>query len=154
MSQPHLARDVYASRENHTILQKTVYFVGTKLRRAKSVLTTISGEKPCILSTLQYICNLASKLNAPPVVTFDQQLFWKASQINDEVPDTSPVREVVLLLGSFHTFMNLLEAIGTLMNGSGLKDIFETIYGANAVVHMMSAIAVGLQRTFRGHTPC
>ncbi len=42
MSQPHLARDVYESRENHTIVQKTVYFVGTKLRLAKSVLTTIT----------------------------------------------------------------------------------------------------------------
>ncbi len=110
------------------------------------------GDKICILSSLQYICNLASKHNAPPVVIFDQPLFWKTSQIKDEVPDTSPVCDVVLLLGSFHTFMNLLGAIGTLMNGSGLKDIFETIYGANAVVHMMSAKAV--QRTFREHTPC
>ena len=31
-----------ASRDNHTIVQKTVYFVGTELRRAKSVLTTIT----------------------------------------------------------------------------------------------------------------
>ena len=46
--------------------------------------------------------------------------------------------------------MNLLGAVGKLMNGSGLKDIFETIYGDNAVVvHMMSGKAV--QRTFRGH---
>ncbi len=35
------------------------------------------------------------------------------------------------------------------MNGSGLTDVFETIYGDNAVVHMMSGKAV--QRTFRGH---
>ena len=42
MSQPHLAREVYESRENHAIVQNTVYFVGTKLRRAKSVLTTIT----------------------------------------------------------------------------------------------------------------
>ena len=42
MSQPHLAREVYESRENHAIVQKTVYFVGTKLRRAKSVLITIT----------------------------------------------------------------------------------------------------------------
>ena len=37
------------------------------------------------------------------------------------------------------------------MNGSGIKDIFETIwyYGDNAVVHMMSGKAV--QRAFRGH---
>ena len=39
---PSRMRSVYASRENHAIVQKTVYFVGTKLRRAKSVLTTIT----------------------------------------------------------------------------------------------------------------
>ena len=41
MSQPHLAREVYEYREYHAIVQK-IYFVGTKLRRAKSVLTTIT----------------------------------------------------------------------------------------------------------------
>ena len=45
--------------------------------------------------------------------------------------------------------MNLLGAIGTLMDGSGLKQIIETIYGENAVVHMMSGKSV--QRAFRGH---
>ena len=83
-----------------------------------------TGDKTCILSTLHYICNIASKNNAPPVVTFGQLLFWKASHIKDEVPDTSPVRDVVMLLGRFHTFMNLLGAIGSLVNGSVL---FETI---------------------------
>ena len=78
------------------------------------------GDKTCFLSTLQYNCIIASTHNAPPVVTFDLPLFWKASQIKDEVPDASPVRDVVLLLGSFHTFMNLLGAVGALMNGSGL----------------------------------
>lgn len=108
-----------------------------------------SGDKTCIFSTLEYICKLASQYSAPPVVTFDQPLFWKASEIIHEVPDNSQIRNVVLLLGSFHTFMNLLGAIGTLMDGSGLKDTLETIYGENAVVHMMSGKAV--QRSFRGH---
>ena len=35
------------------------------------------------------------------------------------------------------------------MDGSGLKEIRETVYGENAVVHMMSGKAV--QRAFRGH---
>jgi hypothetical protein len=45
--------------------------------------------------------------------------------------------------------MTLLGAIGTLMDGSGLKQIIETIYGENAVVHMMSGKSE--QRAFRGH---
>ena len=103
------------------------------------------GDKTCILSTLDYLCKLASK----HIITFDQPLFWKASEIANAVPDDSPIRNAVLLLGSFHTFMNLLGAIGTLMDGTGLKDILETVYGENTVVHMMSGKAV--QRAFRGH---
>jgi len=43
-------------------------------------------DMTCILSTLEYFCKLASKYNAPPVVTFDQPLFWKASEIINQVP--------------------------------------------------------------------
>ena len=75
-----------------------------------------------------------------------QLLFWKASKIKDEVPDTSPVRDVVLLFGSFHTFVNLLGAIVPLVNGCGL---FEIICGDNAVVHMMSGKAI--QHAYGGH---
>ena len=53
------------------------------------------------------------------------------------------------MLGSFHTFMNLLGAIGTLMEGSGLGDIPEVIYGKNVVVHMLTGKSV--QRAFRAH---
>ena len=92
---------------------------------------------------------LASKYDLPPIVTFDQPLFWKASEIINEIPENNPIRHVVLLLGSFHTFMNLLGDIDTLMDGSGLKEILQTIYGENAVMHMMSGKAV--QRSFLGH---
>lgn len=39
--------------------------------------------------------------------------------------------------------------IGTLMEGSGLKEVLETVYGENAVVHMMTGKAV--QRALLGH---
>ena len=35
------------------------------------------------------------------------------------------------------------------MDGSGIKDILETLHGENTVVHMMNGKAV--QRAFRGH---
>lgn len=63
--------------------------------------------------------------------------------------DRIPVKDVVLLLESFRTLMNLLGAIGTLTEGSGLKETLETFYGENAVVHMMNGKAV--QRALRGH---
>ena len=65
------------------------------------------------------------------------------------MPEDSPVQDVVLMLGSFHTLMNLLGAIGTLLNGSGIKEILGTIYGKNAVQHIMTGKAV--QRAVRGH---
>ena len=76
-------------------------------------------------------------------------MYWKASEIKYEAPEESQICNVVLLLGSFHTLMNLLGAIGTLMDGSGIKDILQTGYGKNAVQYMMTGKAV--QRTLRGH---
>lgn len=53
------------------------------------------------------------------------------------------------MLGSFHTLTNLFGAVGTLMNGSGLSEILQEIYGGNVVQHMMSGKAVS--RALRCH---
>ena len=45
--------------------------------------------------------------------------------------------------------MNLLGAVGTLMNGSGLSEILQEIYKGNAVQYMMSGKDVS--RAVRGH---
>ena len=107
------------------------------------------GDKTCILSTLEFLSNLAKKENKTPIVTFDQPLYWKAASIILDSPDNYSLRGIVLMLGSFHTFMNLLGAIGKLMEGTGLKNILEVIYGENAVLHMLTGKSV--QRAFRGH---
>ena len=65
------------------------------------------------------------------------------------MPEDSRVKDVVLMLGSFHTLMNLMGAIGTLLDGSGIKEILGTIYGDNAVQHIMTGKAV--QRAVRVH---
>ena len=82
-------------------------------------------------------------------MTFDQPLFWKASMIIQESQMGSELRDIILMLGSFHTFMNLLGAIGFLMSGSGLEDILKQIFADDAVVHLLSGKAVS--RAFRGH---
>ncbi len=74
-----------------------------------------SGDKTCILSTLYFICNLAMKHNLPVIVRFDQPLYWKAAEIIIDAPQDSYLKDIVLLLGCFHTLMNLLGAIGKLM---------------------------------------
>ena len=108
-----------------------------------------SGDKTCILSTLEYLHDLATRHNIPAVITFDQPLFWKASEIINNAPTHSHLKEIVLMLGSFHTFMNLLGAIGTIMEGTGIRSILEVIFGENAVAHMLTGKSV--QRAFRGH---
>nr|XP_055038535.1 uncharacterized protein LOC129426304 [Misgurnus anguillicaudatus] len=108
-----------------------------------------SGDKNCILSTLDFVCDLAIKHNAPPIIKFDQPLYWKAAEIIMDAPQSSPLKNIVFMLGGFHTFMNLLGAIGTLMEGTGLRNIMEVVYGSNAVQHMMTGKSV--QRAFRGH---
>ena len=107
------------------------------------------GDKTCILSTLEFICALATKHQLDPVATFDQPLYWKAAEVILDSPQSSHLKCIVLFLGGFHTFMNLLGAIGTLMDGTGLKDILGVVYGENSVIHMMTGKSV--QRAFRGH---
>jgi len=108
-----------------------------------------SGDKTCILSTLEFLCKQATSQNITPIITFDQPFYWKANKIILDAPKNSHLKDIVLLLGCFHTLMNLLGAIGSLMNGTGLKDILEVIYGENPVLHMMTGKAV--QRAIRGH---
>ena len=42
------------------------------------IIDMYSGDKSCIFSTLEYLCNLADKHRSAAVVTFDQPLYWKA----------------------------------------------------------------------------
>ena len=107
------------------------------------------GDMSCILSTLEFMFNMAIRHHVPPVITFDQPLYWKAAEIISAAPENSYLKGVILRLGTFHMFMNLLGAIGTLMMGTGPQNILELVYGENAVVHMMSGTSV--QRAFRGH---
>ena len=102
------------------------------------MINVYSVDESCIVSTLNFICNLAMKHNLPTIVTFDQPLYWKAAEIIIDAPQNSHLKGIVLMLGCFHTLMNLLGAIGTLMEGTGLKNILETVYGENAVVYIMT----------------
>ena len=73
------------------------------------------SDMSCIYSTLMYLLKFAQDNKLHPIVIFDQPLFWKESIIFEESQVGSELRDIVLMLGSFHTFMNLLGAIGHLM---------------------------------------
>ncbi len=112
------------------------------------IIDMYSGDKTCILSTLEFLSNLAMKHHVVPIITFDQPLYWKAAELIINSPNNN-LKEIVSMLSCFHTFMNLLGAIGTLMKGTGLQRILEVVYGESTVVHMMTGKSV--QRSFRGH---
>ncbi len=53
-------------------------------------------------------------------------------------PDTSPLRQIVLMLGGFHCQMSFLGAIGSLVAGSGLKKTMAQVYAEGSVDHISS----------------
>ena len=103
----------------------------------------------CVRTTLEYLCDIAEQQGVTPIITFDQQLYWVALMVIEDQPSVSRLRNIVLLLGGFHTEMSLLGAIGSIMAGSGLKEMLEQVYAAGSVDQMLSGKAVA--RAVRGH---
>ena len=102
-----------------------------------------------VRSTLEYLCDIAEQHKVTPVITFDQQLYWIALMIMEAQPLASRLRRIVLLLGGFHTEMSFLGAIGTIMDGSGLKEMLAQVYAEGSVDQMLSGKAVAC--AVRGH---
>ena len=84
----------------------------------------------CIFSTLKFLSNYARSHSKASIITFDQPLYWKGEKMLSATEDVF-LKNVVLILGPFHTQMNFLGCVGTLMGNSGLSDILEEIYGEN-----------------------
>lgn len=128
---------------------------GNGIHSGKSSITILPmidlnpSDFTCIYSTLHYVEQQARIHGIPPIITFDQPLYWKAFLIISNEPAESPLKKIVLLLGGFHTIMSFLGCIGSLMEDMGLQETFETIYAANSVTHMMSGKA--FSRAVRGH---
>ena len=62
-------------------------------------------------------------------VTFDQPLSAKAvKMVSSAVTSSSKLSSVVVRLGGFHLFMSFMGAIGNIMAGSGLKELWCIIY--------------------------
>ena len=102
-------------------------------------------DPTCIYTTLKFVIDQAKSLNIKtPVLTFDQPLWLKATEIKN-----CKSMDIVLILGGFHLMMSFMGSIGSLMKGSGLSEALSTCYGINAIEHMMSGKAVS--RALRGH---
>ncbi|VDI18420.1 Hypothetical predicted protein [Mytilus galloprovincialis] len=106
-------------------------------------------DMSCIYSTLTFVCNLATRYDVSPVLTFDQPLYWKALTIVQNEKPNSQLKSLVLRLGGFHTEMSFLGSIGHIMSNSGIQEILELIYAPNAVSHILNGKAVA--RALRAH---
>ncbi|CAG2210631.1 unnamed protein product [Mytilus edulis] len=107
------------------------------------------SDESRIYTTLHFVCKEAKQNKCTPILTFDQPLYWKAMMIVQNEPTTSSLKSLVLKLGGFHAEMSFVGSIGYLMSGSGLMNIFETVYASTAVSHMLSGKAIA--RAVRGH---
>lgn len=103
----------------------------------------------CVYSTLMFLATEAAKHQIVPIITFDQPLYWKAYLIIQNEPESSSLKNIILLLGGFHTQMSFLGTIGKLCEGSGLEEALETVYATNTVPHLLSGKAYS--RAVRGY---
>ena len=95
-------------------------------------------DSTCLYTALGFVIDQAKSLNIrTPVLTFDQPLWLKATEITN-----SKSMNIVLVLGDFHLMMSFMGSIGSLMKRSGLSEAFSTCYGINAIEHIMSGKAV------------
>ena len=63
-------------------------------------------------------------------------------------PRESPLRQIILILGGFHTEMSFLGSIGSLMAGTDLKEVMSQVYFEGSVAHMISVGQQGHERRY------
>jgi len=66
-------------------------------------------------------------------------LYTKARKIVESTNIIEP--KIVVRLGGVHLLMSFMGAIGYIMAGSGLKELWSTIYAANLIEKMMTGHA-------------
>jgi hypothetical protein len=74
-------------------------------------------------------------------VTFDQPLYIKARDIVASCSTNSEVSLVTVRLGGFHLLMSFMGAIGYIMDGSGLQDLFSVAYAVASTEKMLTGHA-------------
>ena len=110
--------------------QSSVYFL--------PMIDLKPGDPTCIMSTLNFLHRLAQSYGLDMIVTFDQPFFWRTCELVEKLPDGHPMKaSAMILLGTFHTLMNLEKRIRSLMSDTGIKSPLECIYGPNTISHMM-----------------
>ena len=104
------------------------------------------GTVDAVYSTMSYVRQRATKAGmCCATLTFDQPLYLKAYKIKCDNPQE--FSQLFLRLGGFHLLMSFLGAGCKLMEGSGLDELWATVYANNSIPQMMEEKAYS--RTLR-----
>lgn len=108
------------------------------------------GNPSTIYTCLLYAAEQCDKYKQSCcMVTFDQPLYVKACEMILAADRDSALSRVVVRLGGFHLLLSFMGAVGHIMAGSGLEDLWKTVYATNSVTHMMTGRAYS--RGLRAH---
>ena len=122
---------LYATREFQTSAVVPLPFINLAPSNLSTVYTAL----------LQAAAKGTSNGQSITMVTFDQPLYAKAREIVAAAPDDSPLKSLFIRLVGFHLLMSFLSAIGFIMAGSGLEELYSTVYAKNSVQQMMNGKA-------------
>ncbi|KAK3923562.1 Major tegument protein [Frankliniella fusca] len=106
----------------------------------------------CIYTALNFASDQCRKQQLKTCfVTFDQPLFMKATEISTGCPELKqvvPVNHKSYMYNSSDIYVTC--CIGEIMSGSGLEDLFATVYAKNSVPQIMSGHSYA--RAMRAHS--
>ena len=95
---------------------------------------------PIIYPVLLFVIEQSKKLVVTMhSITFDQPLWMKALEIRTA---KKTQLDIIPLLGGSHMLMSFYGSIGTIMDGSSISKLFESMYSPNTVKYMVTGKAV------------
>lgn len=132
----------------HEVTQETGTFKTSRIM-ALPFINLEATNMTSLNSALTFAANESASRKMACIVTFDQPLFIKASEIVAAADTCSPLSRIVVRLGTFHLLMSFLGSIGNIMKGSGLEELWSTVYAKNSTQHMITGHA--FSRAVRAH---
>ncbi|KAE9523143.1 hypothetical protein AGLY_016457 [Aphis glycines] len=118
-----------------------------RIQKLKTVVTaeTMANIASIPIILFEKTAQECKKLNQKTCfVTFDQPLYIKARNIVESYKSNP---QIVVKLGGFHLLMSFMGSIDYIMAGSGLRELWNTIYASNSIDKMMT----GHSRAVRAH---
>ncbi|KAE8738446.1 hypothetical protein FOCC_FOCC016069 [Frankliniella occidentalis] len=96
-------------------------------------------DRSCVYSALRFaLLQCDEQRQKSCIATLDLPLYMKAVDIT---LTSEELENVIVILGGFHMAMSFLGCIGAVYAGSGLDDLFSTVYAKNSVPHIMGGHA-------------